>query len=517
MKAMNLQDSMFLLIEQRQQPMHVGGLSIYTPPKDAGPDYAENLYQAWRKHLTAEKPFNQRPLQKLGVWYWEEDLDFDLDYHLRHLSLPKPGRIRELLVMVSRLHGALMDRSRPLWEVSLIEGLADGRFAIYSKMHHAMVDGVTATKMAIQQHSYSAKDIKPPIWAQEHGRPKSAKKAETSLFSQLGEAVQGGREMLPGIVSGLWEIVRPSSPDAALSQPFQAPPSPFNVPISGSRRFVAQSYELERLKAIGKASGAKLNDVVMALCSGALRRYLQENDVLPETSLIAMLPVSMHGETDKGGNQVATILANLATNEADPIERLQRIIASTQAAKQRMSKMVRLEKVAHTAMMMSPMLPSVITGHAASHPVFNLVISNVPGPTRDLYLNGAHLDESYPVSIPMAYQAINITVTSYVDKMAFGFTACRRAVPNMQRLVDYLDDAFVELEKALGLKQARRAPAVKAAATPATAPKAAKPRAARKPKAASPAAKTPVAAPATAPKPAKPRAPRKARAASPAA
>ena len=524
MKAMNLQDSMFLLIEQRQQPMHVGGLSIYTPPKDAGPDYAENLYQAWRKHLGAEKPFNQRPVQKLGVWYWEEDLDFDLDYHLRHLALPKPGRIRELLAMVSRLHGTLMDRSRPLWEISLIEGLGDGRFAIYSKMHHAMVDGVTATKMSIQQHSYSSKDSKPPIWAQDHGRPKSTRKVEKSLFGQLGEALQGGREMLPGVVSGLWDIVRPSSPDAALSQPFKAPPSPFNVPISGSRRFVAQSYDLERLKAIGKASGAKLNDVVMALCSGALRRYLQENNVLPETSLIAMLPVSMHGETDKGGNQVATILANLATNEADPLERLQRIIISTKAAKQRMSKMVRLEKVAHTVMMMSPMLPSIITGHAAAHPVFNLVISNVPGPTRDLYLNGAHLDESYPVSIPMAYQGINITVTSYVDKMAFGFTACRRAVPNMQRLVDYLDDAFVELEKALGLKKPRKAPAAKAVVTPVIptpASKAAtKPVAPRKPKAASPTAKA-AAAPATAPKPAakpaKPAAPRKPKAIIPAA
>ncbi|HWR80648.1 MAG TPA: wax ester/triacylglycerol synthase domain-containing protein, partial [Pseudomonas sp.] len=160
MKAMNLQDSMFLLIEQRQQPMHVGGMSIYTPPKDAGPDYVENIYQSWRKHVSANKPFNQRPVNKLGVWYWEEDTDFDIDYHLRHLALPKPGRIRELLAMVGRLHGTLMDRSRPLWEVSLIEGLADGRFAIYSKMHHSMVDGVTATKMAVNMHAFNAQETK---------------------------------------------------------------------------------------------------------------------------------------------------------------------------------------------------------------------------------------------------------------------------------------------------------------------------------------------------------------------
>ena len=488
MKAIPLQDSMFLLLERRQQPMHVGGLSIYTPPKDAGPDYAENLYQTWRNHLTAEKPFNQRPVQKLGMWYWEEDQDFDIDYHLRHLALPKPGRIRELLAMVSRLHGSLMDRSRPLWEVSLIEGLADGRFAIYSKMHHAMVDGVTATKMSIQQHSTNTRESKPPIWAQDHSKPKSTRREPKGLFAQAGEALQGGREMLPGVVSGLWEIVRPSDADSPLTQPFNAPPSPFNVPISGSRRFVAQSYELLRLKAIGQAAGATLNDVVMTLCSSALRRYLQENDVLPDGSLTAMLPVSMHGETDKGGNQVAVILAELATNESDPLKRMKRIVASTRAAKQRMSKMVRLEKLAYTMMMMSPMLPGMITGRAGTHPAFNLVISNVPGPKKDLFLNGAHLDESYPVSIPMDYQAINITVTSYVDKMAFGFTACRRAVPNMQRLIDYLEDAFVEMEQALGLAKKPRAPRKPAATLAKPKPKpTAKPAAAR-PRKAKPAA-----------------------------
>ena len=509
MKAMNLQDSMFLLIEQRQQPMHVGGMSIYTPPKDAGPDYVENIYQSWRKHVSANKPFNQRPVNKLGVWYWEEDTDFDIDYHLRHLALPKPGRIRELLAMVSRLHGALMDRSRPLWEVSLIEGLADGRFAIYSKMHHSMVDGVTATKMAINMHAFNAQETKLPLWAQEHGRPGSHHREAPGLLKQAAEALHAGREMLPGLVSGLWDILRPAEADAPLSQPFKAPPSPFNVPITGSRRFVAQSYELARLKAISKAADATLNDVVMALCSGALRRYLEEHNELSEDSLIAMLPVSMHGDTDKGGNQVATILANLATNERNPLKRLARIVASTSAAKERMSKMVRLEKVAHTMMMMSPMLPGLVTGRAATHPAFNLVISNVPGPTRDMYLNGAHLDESYPVSIPMEYQAMNITVTSYVGAMAFGFTACRRAVPNMQRLIDYLDQAFAELEQALGLT-----------GTPQVQPKAAAPKPARKAPAASAKPKTPgktatgQAKPATPPATAKPR---KARTSKPAA
>lgn len=454
MKAVPFQDSIFLMLERRQQPMHIGGLSIYTPPQGSGPDYVEQFYQNWRQYVTAQKPFNQRLVQQLGVWYWEEDREFDVDYHLRHLALPKPGRIRELLAIVSRLHGTLMDRTRPLWELSLIEGLADGRFAIYSKMHHSMVDGITAVKLAMSQHAFSAKETRLPIWAHQNDQSKvvAPKKSEGLLKQTLG-SLQAGREILPGLASGLWELVRPADMNAILSKPFKAPPSPFNVPISGSRRFVAQSYSLERLKAIGKATNSTLNDVVLGVCSGALRRYLQEQAVLEPASLIAMVPVSLHGETDKGGNQVATILANLATNEGDPLRRLRRIMASTKAAKERMSKMVRLEKIAHNFMMLSPLLPDMLTGRAATRPAFNLVISNIPGSTKDMYLNGAHLDESYPISIPMEYQAVNITVTSYVDSMAFGFTACRRAVPNLQRMIDYVDQSLRELEAALRLSK----------------------------------------------------------------
>ena len=147
MKALSPTDSLFLWMETRSQPMHVAGLNIYTPPKGAGPDFVARLVAQWSESLKALPPFNQRPVLKLGLWYWDTDKHFELDYHLRHVALPHPGRIRELLAMVSRVHANLMDRNRPLWEMYVIEGLPGGRFATYTKIHHALMDGVSGARV----------------------------------------------------------------------------------------------------------------------------------------------------------------------------------------------------------------------------------------------------------------------------------------------------------------------------------------------------------------------------------
>ncbi len=268
-------------------------------------------------------------------------------------------------------------------------------------------------------------------------------------MSRLAEAARAGREILPGIGSGLWDMLRSAEGESASALPFQAPPTPFNVEISGSRRFAAQSYALSRLKRIGEATGATVNDVTLAICAGALRKYLQAQQALPKKPLVAMVPVSLHAETDAGGNQVSLLLANLATHVRDPLKRLARIVQSTTQAKERLKKMPRLQKLAHGITSISAMGPSVLTGSAREHPTFNLVISNVPGPRDTLYLNGARLDEVYPVSIPTQYLALNITISGYADKLGFGFTACRRSVPALQRMLDYTDESITELEQAL--------------------------------------------------------------------
>lgn len=455
MHALSPTDSAFLWMETRSQPMHVAGLNIFTPPHGSGPEFVHQLLAEWSQHVKAVAPFNLRPVLRMGLWHWEEDKEFELDYHLRHLALPQPGRIRELLAMVSRLHANLLDRNRPLWEIHVIEGLPGGRFAVYNKMHHALIDGVTGARMAANSMSDNPSELKAPLWALpfKHHPTAQRKTAAPGLLEQLASLAKAGKEILPGVGSGLWDIVRSAYAEGATALPFQAPPTPFNVEISGSRRFASQSYSLSRFKRIGEATGATVNDVTLAICAGALREYLLVQNKLPKKPLIAMVPVSLHGETSAGGNQVSLLLASLATDVADPLKRLQRIVESTTEAKNRLTKMPRLQKMAHGITSIAPLGAGIVTGTAEKHPLFNLVISNVPGARETLYLNGARLDEVYPVSIPTHYLALNITISGYADNLGFGYIACRRSVPALQRMLDYTHNAIEELEAALGLEE----------------------------------------------------------------
>jgi diacylglycerol O-acyltransferase / wax synthase len=453
MKPLSPTDAMFMWLEGRRQPMHVGGLHLYTPPIGAGTDFVQKLVEGWREFPRANPPFDQFAHFRLGHFFWDDDKDFELDYHLRHSALPRPGRIRELLGLVSRLHGTLMDRTRPLWEVNVIEGLADGRVALYMKVHHAMFDGVAAMKMMTRLLSPDPLERRPPIWAQtppkREPRPDEPAPAMPGL---LERALKMGAEIFPGVQSGLRELVRDET--IAHAQPYQAPPTMFNVKISGSRRFAAQSFSLERFQAIGKAASATINDVTLAICSGTLRRYLLARDALPERPLTAMVPVSVREPGQDGGNALSILIANLATNLEDPLERLKLIIESTTLAKDRLGKMSKLERMAHAAAMSAPMGATMVTGYSKRRPIYNVVISNVPGPKQQLFLDGMRLDESYPVSIPVDYLALNITITGYNKELGFGYTACRRSVPALQRMLDYTDESLRELEGAIQLMPA---------------------------------------------------------------
>jgi diacylglycerol O-acyltransferase / wax synthase len=453
MKPLSPTDAMFLWLEGRRQPMHVAGLHLYTPPPGADEDFVRRLVESWRDYPSARSPFDERVKFRLGHWFWEQDTEFELDYHLRHSALPRPGRVRELLSLVSRLHGVLMDRTRPLWEVNLIEGLSDGRVAMYTKVHHAMFDGVAAMRLLSAILAENPNDQRPPLWAQERP-PRPPRPDEPPQPGLVERALRAGAEIFPGLSSGFREIIRSADHSYADAQPFHAPPTMFNVRISGSRRFAAQSYSLERLKTIGKQTGATVNDVTLAVCSGALRNYLIHHNALPDKPLIAMVPVSIRTADNEGGNQVSILLANLATHVEDPLDRLRQIIDSTTHAKDKLAKMTRLERLAHAAAMSAPMGASMVTGHARRRPIYNVVISNVPGPRGTLHLNGMRLDEVYPVSIPVEYLALNITITGYRDQLGFGYVACRRSVPALQRMLDYTGDALAELETALAIPRA---------------------------------------------------------------
>ncbi|HEU5271669.1 MAG TPA: wax ester/triacylglycerol synthase family O-acyltransferase, partial [Jatrophihabitans sp.] len=428
----------------------------------------QELFRQWMASDDIAPMFHQRPRRSLGTagqWAWDTDRQFDLEHHVRHNALPKPSRVLELLALCSRLHGTVLDRRRPLWEFHLIEGLADGRFAIYFKIHHALVDGVAAQRLLQQvlTKDPDARDLPAP-WANRPRpvnagpRPVSAGQRPVSagLRSQVGprvlrEAMQLAAEAA-GLPAALRTTLRRSLADLSSPVSFAAPRTMFNVPITGARRFAAQSWPMRRITAITSTAGVTVNDVVLAMCSGALRRYLDELNALPEQPLIAMVPVALK-RSKESGNAVGAVMCNLATNLADPAERLATIRTSMIGGKQALAGMSPLQLVAMTGLGMSPLILQGIPGyHELFRPPFNVIISNVPGPRSSLYLNGARLDGLYPLSIPYHGQALNITCTSYDDELGFGLTGCRRTVPHLQYLLGYLDDELTALERAVGIR-----------------------------------------------------------------
>jgi diacylglycerol O-acyltransferase len=236
-----------------------------------------------------------------------------------------------------------------------------------------------------------------------------------------------------------------------------APKTMFNVNITGSRRFAAQDWPLERIRAISKASGTTMNDVVLAMCSGAVRSYLDELGELPDTSLVSMVPVGLKSRkadsmAGAGGNAVGAVMVRLGTDLADPADRLESVHRSMKAGKEALASMTPTQILAMSALGMAPslMIP-MLRLNGIVRPPFNLIISNVPGPRSTQYLNGARLTGTYPVSVPMQGMALNITCNSYADDMCFGLTGCRRSVPHLQRLLTHLDDELGALEKAAGV------------------------------------------------------------------
>jgi diacylglycerol O-acyltransferase len=450
--------SMFLLGESREHPMHVGGLQLFQPPDGAD---ALDVRQMFDDALAADEvaPLFQkrarRSITSLGQWGWEVDRLFDLEHHVRRNALPRPGRVLELLALCSRLHSSLLDRHRPLWELHLIEGLADGRYAMYFKVHHALVDGVSSLRLLSRMLSEDP-DLRdmPPPWATRARAPREHV-AGGGLAALPGAALHGAVD-LAGVLPAVTRLFNRGMSDDDGALPIAAPMSMLNVPITGARRFAAQSWSIERLRQIGKASETTLNDVVLAMCSGALRTYMLELDALPDAPLVAMVPVSLHAEDtgsgDGGGNAVGAVLCNLGTHLADPAERLGVVSASMQRGKQSLKGLSQLQALALSAVVTSPVLiETVLRLHGKVRPPFNLIISNVPGPRTPMYWNGARLDGLYPLSIPIDGQALNITCTSYSNELAFGLTGCRRTLPHLQRLLGHLDDELSALETAVGL------------------------------------------------------------------
>lgn len=423
-------------------------LKPLSPPKGANSDWLATQFARLCLATTPKPPFNQRLQRKLGSWFWRDDEHFDLGAHLHHHALPSPGRIRELLSLVSELHAVPLDRARPLWEFHVIDGLEDGRFAIYVKVHHAMVDGVAAMRMLSKALNEDAGADTPPPWLNSR-RKSSASDTPQDALSNAALLLTNLREQaasLPAVSRELYRTIREGHANPDHVSAFQAPRSILNQRISSARRFVAQSYSLPRIKAIAKAHRTTVNTIVLAMCGSALRQYLLDLNALPAKPLIAMVPLSLRRDDSDEGNQVAMILANLGTDLADPVERLTHVQRSVDDARSRCARLGPTATVNYVATVMAPAGINIATGIAPRWQSFNVVISNVPGPKRPLHWNGARLDGMYPVSVITSGLALNITLTSYVDKLEFGIIACPRALPRVQRLLELFEQGLAELE-----------------------------------------------------------------------
>ncbi len=491
-------DASFLHLETPEMPMHVGSLNIFDLPEGYDGDFYEDVkaHIGGRMHLAEvfEHKLAQIPFE-LSNPVWVDDNDIDIDYHIRRVVLSKPGTFKQLEQLVGRLHSSLLDRSRPLWEFYVIEGLKTGQPAIYAKVHHAAVDGQAGVALAkaIYDLTPEPRPIKAPR-ARNRGNQYQLGVAELATAA-VQNTIQQYVKLFTTLPNAMQAIASATMPAFAGGQFTQfgmpknwqlGPKTPLNVSITNQRSFAARSVSLAEVKQIAKACGGTVNDIVLAASAGALRRYLNEYNQLPSTSLNAAVPVSLReaGNTDLN-NQVSMMLVSLATDIADPLERLKTIIASSKAAKELSGSL----KAAIPTDFPSFGAPWIMGGFALLFgrsrisdnlpPVANVAISNVPGAPVPLYMAGAKLATYYPVSIPAHGVALNITVQSYNGSLDYGFTACRRAVPDVDDLIEYLVEAHKELRHlVLGPQavattkpadKAEQVPVLAAAAKPATA------------------------------------------------
>ena len=432
-------DFLFLTLEKRHQPMHVGGLFLFKLPEDAPPTFIQDLVADIREaKIPPIEPFNQ----VLKGLFWATDKEFDLDHHFRHIALPAPGRIRELLVYVSQAHSALLDRAKPLWMCHIIEGIEGNRFGIYFKIHHALIDGIAG--MRLIEKSFCAdpnQRVTLPLWSIETAKPQH--QSNTPSLRMFKKAYRLTRDQvtgLPTVFQELNQMVKERRQSEDYVSTANAPSSIFNQRISSGRRFAAQSFKLERFQHIASALDATINDVIIAMCAGAIRNYLISLDQLPKRPLIAMVPASIRIDDSYTGNRLTMMLANLATDTANPLKRLSIIKRSLQLSKNRFNRMTPQQILNYSALIYGPTGLHILSGLLPKQQAFNLVISNVAGPTKPLYWNGAQLDAIYPASIVCDGQALNITLTSYMDKLEVGLTACRKSVPKMQNLLTLLEE-----------------------------------------------------------------------------
>jgi diacylglycerol O-acyltransferase len=487
-------DAGFLYMESGTSFGHVSGLGIFACPDEPGWSPFEAMRNQLARRLPHLDPLRRRLVEvplRLDHPFWIEDPDFDLEFHLRDSALPFPGTDEQLAQLVARLVGRALDRGHPLWEVYVIEGLRDHRFAVLTKLHHATIDGAAGAELMklLFDHQPALTDdaaesdlppsALPPTekvpspaqalsWALCGAMRKPGKfvRLQVRAMRAVGELTRNQgltgladlARTIPNPLGARVAARRGTAPDSAPTPPENAaPPAPFNAAITAHRRVALRSVLLDDVKAIKHAAGSTVNDVVMAVCAGALRQYLLERQALTNRSLVAMVPVSIRtgAEVDPWTNRVSAMFPLLPTTSHDPLDRLRSVHKSMNDVKGRFA-LVPADVLSDYADFAPPAL-FIRAARMASqlrladrfNAPFNLVISNVPGPRHPLYLDTAQMLHYYPVSTIVEGQGLNITVLSYCDTMDFGLVACRELVPDLEDLADLVVDEVAVLAKAV--------------------------------------------------------------------
>lgn len=453
-------DASFLYFETPEQHMHVLATIVFDPSTMPGGYGFEKIKEMVRSRLHLVPPLRRRLVTvpfNLDHPAWVEDTEFDLDYHVRRIGCPAPGTEVELAEIAADIGGRKLDRSRPLWEMWVVEGLANGHVAVVAKMHHSTIDGVSGANMMVSFFDLTADPapLPPGEWRAER-RPSDLELTGRALLSRVTRPLEAVR-IIPKTVRAVtsFAMTRRRRGQAGMPTPFRAPRTSFNHQITPHRRVAYTQTSLDDVKAVKRAFGTTVNDVVLAVTAGALRRYLDRRGEQFDRSLMAVVPISVHAdEKMEGSNKVSAMFCTLATDIDDPVERLRVIGEANKAAKEEHNAIGAgmlqnwAKFAAPTTFSLAARLYSSLNLAERHPPVHNLVVSNVPGPRIPLFFAGATLVELYPLGPIFNGAGLNLTVVSYMDSLFWGFIACRETTPDLWNLAGSVHEALAELRKA---------------------------------------------------------------------
>ncbi|MGH9093562.1 MAG: WS/DGAT/MGAT family O-acyltransferase [Acidimicrobiales bacterium] len=454
-------DATFLYMETPKNQLHMTGLLVFDPSSMPEGYSFERMRQFMLGRLGRSPAFTRKPVGvPFGIAHpvWVQDPDFDLEAHVHRVGCPAPGGRHELADLASELAGLPLDRNRPLWDIWFVEGLENGHVALVAKMHHATIDGVSGANLMM--HLFDLEPDPAPVAVEREAALPAPIPGDLELLAHGVWSRARRPLLLPGALAGTargaFELVRrrrrPGTP--SMTTPFTAPPTPFNAAITSHRKVAFTSVSLSDVRAVKDAFATTVNDVILAVCAGAVRRWLEAHDALPDRALVAGVPVSTRGDDEAasfGANLISAMFVSLATDIDDPVERLLAIRGATKGAKEEF-RAVGADALQNWTEFSGPRLFGLAMRLysemelADRHPpALNFLVSNVPGPPIPLYFAGGRLVALYPMGPVLDGMGLNITVLSYMDEVGFGFVACRELVPDLWDMVAGIEAALEEL------------------------------------------------------------------------